>query len=485
MNFKKYSFAIFIALIVVYWGTLFLNGYPEAFADDTVYVGAAIHFAEQGRIWNTLTPGLLENFNIFPYVTFYSWLLGYWLKILGISTIAILAFWGFINLFFSITLTICLRRLKIPYYLIMAAILVYTAGILEMGMRPNFFANALFMGGLLFLSSSQRVWLGFGWMMIGLSITTLSYMVAFAFPLGLAWIYLRYKSTAEEPFCIYKDIATVLTAAVSTLLIYGGSVEFRYLDWLEAYTRVAKLNATPFDATNWKEGWFYAWKSITNGWNLLLFGSGYLLSIVLLGVQIHQWKSTPLRDRLLSIIFFMGLIFAGALYSVFLILIIPTWTLIYVLVISHLNQQVKGTRFNRYAVQGALLAVPLAIVLKVIPFIFQTEYDPQKLAEIKSHIQNHPEKNLVISTDSWRYIFDYRAPAGTVCAEYCVPQEGRSWVAHLRTMKSKNENDLWILSAYYMECMIPDSQQRFTPLKAGGRTFRSIRQYRNEILLIP
>ncbi len=485
MNFKKYSFTIFIALIVVYWGVLFLKGYPEAFADDTVYVGAAIHFAEKGRIWNTLTPGLLENFTIFPYVTFYSWILGYWLKIGGISTTVILAFWGIINLLFSIGFAIALRKLKIPYYLIMAAILVYTAGILEMGMRPNFFANALFIGGLVFLSSSKRVWLALGWVMIGLSITTLSYMIAFALPVGLGWIYLRFKTVGEEAFSIYKDIATVLLAALVTLLIYGGSVEFRYLDWLEAYTRVAKLNATPFDATNWMEGWFYAWKSITNGWNLLLYGTGYLLSVYLFAVQISQWKSTPRVHLLVSIIYFVGLIFAGALYSVFLILIIPTWTLIYVIVISHLNQQVRQTRINRFAIQGALLAVPLALVLKVIPFFFQTEYDPQKLAEIKSYIQKHPEKNLIMSTDSWRYLFDYQAPAGTVCAEYCIPQEGRSWVAHLRTMKSKNENDLWILSAYYMECMIPDSQKRFTPLKVGGRTFRSIRQYRNEILLIP
>ncbi len=476
---------IFLVLFL-FWGGYFLRGYPQPHPDDTVYVGAAVHYAEKGFIWNDMTPGILQGFSIFPYVTFYSWLLGSWLKVFGVSTKIVLLFHFFLNFFHSLLIAQVFKKLRITFLFFMIAIIAYAAFVSELGSRPNTLAFFFLSAGIFLLMQQTRLGDYGGWSALGFSITTLPYMIGFAGSVGLIHLYHRYwakrhldtKLMIKEMFILGLSFLTVLT-------FWGASTQWRGWEWLAAYLKVAQLNATPFAWNNWTDGWYYAWKSISAGWNLLLFGPTYILVVAALFIQILNFRNQSTAARYLTLVFWLGMVLTGLLYSVFFSMIVVHLSFLYCLVLNYLNFKAVNTRVTQVLLLMIFMSVLGVVTMKVLPFAFQKGYDPDKITSIHQYLREHSMKRVILDSNSWRYIFDYRAPNGAVAAEFCIPQAGSSWVAHFRSMQWKKEEDLLILNASYFQSVLPEAGIRATPLQIGSFQLRSLREYFNEIYMVP
>ena len=476
----------FIGLLGLYWLVIFLRGYPEPWSDDTFYVGTAIHFAKFGKLWNAMTPGLLERFSLFPYPPLYSWTLGHWLQIVGISTPSLLAFHGILNYGTSLSITTILRKFNVSYYVIIGVIILYTTAIFDMGLRPNAFAYHLLIGAAACFLRGGDTGRFFAWVLLGLSLVALPYLLVFVVPLVVGGVFWKYTQDGDVGLpTLLKDIGILTVAVVVDFIIFGKCIDFQYAAWIKSYFYVASLNATPFSLSSCIEGWKLVGHFLKNGWNPILFGPGYLLAVCSLVHQVLNWKGIPLEQRIITAVFFFGMTGAGILYSVFFIQILPYATLVYALVVFNMKTHENGGFWKPVVRMLPFLCVPLAICLKLIPFFYQKSDEAVKIEAIRAYVRAHPEKRYVVSSDAWRYVFDYRAPEGTLAAEWCVPQSEVSWVAHIRTMSWKKEGDVWIMSAYHLQQFIPDSGIQFTPIRVGPVTLKSIRMYRNEILLMP
>jgi hypothetical protein len=479
---ESYSTWKILLIALFFWGGLFFKEVPNPHPDDTVYVGSAIHFAEKGYLWNTLTPGILQDFKIFPYVTFFSWTLGGWFKLFGVSTLTLLGFHFVLNTLHSLFLAGILKYFKFPIFYWLSINLVYAGLVDDLGSRPNTLSMTFLTLGLFLMTKKNRIFEYWAWCSLGLSVISLPYMAVFGVLVGACYLSQKnhllqknqVRSIVQEGFVLMASFLTVV-------LFWAASVHGRCLEWIEAYLKVAQLNATPFASENWKEGWYYAWKSISAGWNLLLFGPAYLMAIINLIYSLINYRKISRNAKNVLIVFWIGMTLAAILYSVFFTMILAHSAVIYCILMGYFYRESIKDRFSLLMQFAGFVLIPGLLCIKILTLSFQKKMDINNKVIILDTLRQHPDKRVILDSSAWRSIFQYKAPPHSVAVDFCVPQEENCWVAHFRDLKMKSPNDILILHAFYFHGVLPETGIRFTPLQVGSVKFNSIKMYPNEI----
>ena len=423
------------AFAVLFFAVLFWLDYPKPHMEDLFFVGTPIHMVQGGDFSNPLLARqLYPSHFYFVHPPAFSFILAGWLKIFGVSTAALLGFQWLMYVLICGATSIILRQHQSPGWLEWLLPLAVAAAFLPEGLRPESLAVALTMGGwaLLELVNVRRagVFVGFCLMILGASVASRISFICGALVVA-ALVQLRQKITPFSRVLVLAAAALLLVlVALSTM------IGFRYLEFWQTYhfTAAGRVGGNRIAAL----------------WHFFESLSIIQRPLVLLGLAtaplIVVWRS----HRLMHINFYLiaamlvtaglGALGHGGLWFFILMLLFTCVT----------GMKIFRSRFAvllPLLLTGGLLLASSRIMIYATGILCNAIKadkggDPHTVQALRS-TSEHP---VLIDSQTARYLFDYRIPAGFLDWSFSAP-----FPKALATDEALRPGDVYLIGPDSME----------------------------------
>ncbi len=405
----QYNLIIIASLVL--WITLLLLGMPDCNIDDFTYVGAALTFCKTGHLANpllrTIWPDQATRF--FMHFPLHQLLLGYWLKIFGISTFSMLSFQCACFILFTICILLVLKRFSFSPGMAFLVVLIYANFIIGHGMREDALGLAFWALGLLMLADYSFLRYVLAAFFLGLGV--MAWPTGAGYALSFALMFLLVNAGKNENRKAYWCVAApaILVGALVTAIVFLLTINFRVALFFHDYLVHASIRRTPtsmalahfFDVVTQDYGWF----TVVPVFILFLF------------FALIAWRKdkVELRTRLL-----MAATAAGVAINILLycnLATLPAFFLTVCLLAFVFDLKDKGL-LRLVCLAGF---VPTAMAVYALPiysglFVQRNLPGPndENFPQIRRYAQEHPDRLYAIDDVAARFVFDYKLPPDSV-----------------------------------------------------------------------
>lgn len=454
------------------WIWLATLGFPgPRLLDDVFYGGAAVHWARTGVLENPWISdwlrvnGLMEHrFYIYPPLHFL--VLGTWARAFGISALSFQAFQICSLASSSLLATVFFLRTETKL-LALAAPLVLTAYLWDVGVRSETTAVVLLLGGcVLLLWRSRSTWFGAGFLLAAtccaspvLGLYAVAIVLMMIFVLYSRW---RVEHLASRQFFYYLFAGFALVS-----LIFVAALNRDFLPFLRDFLHYRNLSTTT--STVFGNAYSYAF--------MLSFGVQWL-KIPLIATAVLLPIIASLRKQDVGAIGAMSSWLCWALWlgSCAIVLSsvcsghrLPTIELVSLPIIG-LSLSNCTFRARTKAIQLLVCAMIIAAI-PMVPLEALTFNRPNKaeVARVLEELSNTPHEKIFADDYAMWWLFDWNPPANFSSYRLSYHHDEKKSPTPLK------EGEIWI---------IQESEIHPQPLRLFGRTFRSQPVNRNVFLIL-
>jgi hypothetical protein len=451
--------------------TFLFFGYPLAQGDDLFFTGTAAWFAKYNQFENPLAHDLLRQLNEYNYkpywfVTFHPWILGWWLKIVGISNLSILIFvngYTLVSIFALDRIVNVIKGHQISKFVIPFVIYFGFAN----SLRPDGLGVTFFLIGLLYLlkSNLKFYYQILSFLFMGLACITWHYLVGFAVSSILFWSALNYNSKEFNNY-FNKLIPNIVISFVIIFTIFLLTIDFELEHFLDVFWK----------SVNFRRGS----NTIVDTINLLSFGNGFyfrlpivitsaIITIILLYKEYREISILTKITLLLTLCIISGIMLYSNSYHA-------------IILISFINILLFISRLKSILMTQVTLSITfLFLILNGgTTFLLTTVYhesEPKLDAMTKEIIIGKYEENktFVIDSISARTVFNWNFPAKTRMAPGSAAKDS--------DILNKNKDEIWVVSNAYLAHTYPTLYST-EKLKLFGRKFGTVPISGNKIIVI-
>ncbi|MCW6036934.1 hypothetical protein K4A83_11760 [Spirulina subsalsa FACHB-351] len=475
---KNFTFLAFSS-IPLFWLIFYSLWFPVPHDDDLFFIGAAINLAEKGDFVNPLlslwSDRTIDRFYVQP--PFHSYVLGFWLKLFGVSSSSILAFQVFCFFLFSVFLSLLLKKFKFPVFTSLAITLCYGLFMFNFGLRQDGLAMIFFTMGLWLLTHKKPLSYFAGFTFLGSSILTLPVNMVLAIPFGIALVIEQTVQVKRQQPTQLKRTITLLSvtwvlAVIFTFSLFLLSVNFELTRFLDDLSWCASLRRQPLNNVIPA-----IWNQMRIGSNSVIYGTLYILLIALQIWVIKQRKKQPIFLPWFLLISNISLVTMLIVYSNVLTTNFNflCWVCV-IIILSKLNIPKK--------IRVLITSLAVAIVLinyspTFLALFFQDRTIQPSVKIAQDFVRTHPNMTYSVDAVAARVVFDYNLPEGSVAWEY---SGGHIWFFP-QTVADKPPGMVWILSrkqAWHLPEELPD----YPRLPVFGREFKSIAHQPYDVLIV-
>jgi hypothetical protein len=465
-----------IVMAAVIFCCTFKLGLPIPHNDDLFYLGAGFELSKSNHLENPLIRlQALSTVQFFAYPPLYSYIIGGWVRLFGISYNALAVFFATLVIITTIALAeiayfgAAARVQGIRYGLLLAAVVVpVLMAFSSLGFRPEPAGFMVLALGVAVLISTDRAGLRFlAQTLIGLSLLCaprLLFAALFCEGIPILLMIKTRKVSATE-LALSLAVATTVCFLLFLLMI-----DFQ----LSVFLKGIREHYSQIDYQGWSK--VPLWTTITASPAKRLSLVGYILMMLGTAVHINGWAFFG-RGRFAAIaaiivLFFFWFmrqvpIYPGlaliSLYSVLLVTAVgKPWA-----ALPLLSGIVTLLCLSQYFV----MLIPLAHSRKII--------DPETRAHIMEKVA--PPNYVAVDMYAARYICDYKLPRGAVTFENCKKFPDMRPV----NLADLPPNCLLLASRPELQKMkFPINAEKFTAMRFSGRTFRTFPASFNPFVLM-
>lgn len=388
--------------------------FPDPMADDLFYSGASLNLAKGGDLSNPLLarqhfPGHL--FLIYPPV--HPYVLGWWLKVFGISAAAITGFQALMYVIIAAATILYLRRQGAPVWVEWLAPLGVMSAFMSNGLRPEALAVALTMAGFAVMECSSRgiIAVFAGYFLMALGAATAPRVTLFS---GVLMLFAGRNCwhAAREGF---RDLVVFFAAMFAGVLVaflfFLWLLDFHLGDFWHAFRHYAVLVGGS------KFLYLYRYYKIyVSTTQLPVFPLAFALLLL-------AWRAPWTPTKWLGVLllatllpqFMIGGLGNGTIWFVFLSVFALA---------AHLSRKSPG-RSRTVALASALAVVALLANFKTFMHVTgivsgEIKSTPgRRLGEARV-MRVTPEHTVLVDQFTARYVFDYRIPEGFIYYPYAM-----------------------------------------------------------------
>ena len=446
-------------------------GYPLAQGDDLFFTGTAAWFAKYNQFENPLAHDLLRQLNEYNYkpywfVTFHPWILGWWLKIVGISNLSILIFVNGYSLVSVLALDRIINVIKGHQIVKFVLPFVIYFGFAN-SLRPDGLGITFFLVGLLYLlkSNLKFYYQLLSFLFMGLACITWQYLVGFVVSSVLIWSILNYDS---EKFKNYfnRFILNIIISFISIFFIFLLTIDFELTHFIDVFRKCISFRRGS--------------NTIVDTINLLSFGNGYffrlpivitslIITIVLLYREYREISFLTKITLLLNFCIISGtMLYSNSFHAIILLSFINILLVISKLTSILITKLSLSITFLFLILNGGTTFL-LATVFKE---------SKQKIDSITKEriISKYGEnKTFVIDSISARRIFDWNFPSKTRMAPGSAAKDS--------DILNKKKDEIWVVSNAYLSHTYPTLYST-EKLNLFGRKFGTVPISGNKIIVI-
>ena len=457
---------------IAIWIWLATLGFPgPRLLDDVFYGGAAVHWAKTGVLENPWISdwlkvnGLLDHrFYIYPPLHFL--VLGAWARVFGISALSFQAFQICSLASSSLLAAVFFLRTE-TRLLALAAPVVLTAYLWDVGVRSETTAVVLLLGGcVLLLWRSRSAWFGSG-LLLAATCCASPVLGLYAIAIVLMMIYVLYSSLrpvehlASRQSCYYFFAGFLVVS-----LIFVAALNRELLPFLRDFLHYRNLSTT----TNTVSGNAYSYAF------MLSFGVQWLkIPLITTAVLLPIIASLRKQDGAIGGIS-NWLCWALLLGSSAIVLSsvcsghrLPTIELVSFPIIG-LSLSNRTFRARRQAIQ-LLVCLMIIAAIPMVPLEAFTHNRPDKaeVARVLEELSNTPHEKIFADDYAVWWLFDWNPPADFSSYRLSYHHDEK------KPPTSLKDGEIWI---------IQESEIHPQPLRLFGRTFRSQPVNRNVFLIL-
>jgi hypothetical protein len=462
---KGYTGIPLIVMAAVILFCTFKLGLPIPHNDDLFYLGAGFELSRSNHLENPLIRlQALSTAQFFAYPPLYSYIIGGWVRLFGISYNVLAGF--FATLVFITTIALAeiarfgtaARTCSIRYGLLLAAVVVpVLMAFSSLGFRPESAGFTILALGAAVLISTDRASFRFlSQILIGLSLLCAPRLLFAALFCGGIPILIMIKTRRVSANELALSIALAMTVCFLSLLLM---IDFQ----LSAFLRGFREHYSQIDYQGWSKVSLWTTMTATQARRLSLLG--FVLMILGIAVHISRWIFFG-RERFavlgaIVLLFFFWFMREVPIYPGLALL-----SLCSVLVVTAAGKPfatlplLTGVVTLLCLSQYFVMLVPLAHSRRIL--------DP----EVRSRIMEKVATPSYLAVDMYaaRYIFDYRLPRDAVTFENSKKFPDMRPV----NLAELPPNCLLLGSQPELQKLkFPMIAGRFTALRFCGRTFRT------------
>jgi hypothetical protein len=516
MRWYEKTWAVLVVGLGIVLGIFATRGLPLPHYDDMAFVGVAINLAREGTLENPFIADWQAHFfgttKSYWYVPGYFYLLAFWLKIAGISTLSLLAFQWLFYAIGAVAFGALVRKYAVPEAICVLCALIVPWVLLRGGLRPDATGFALLFSGLAVLDFS-RLWKTLaGFLLVaGAALVCPHVIIPFvplvwaefvrqqscppALPAGCEEQTARFAS-GDAPADILREeglpdtvlekkpaarpgeqmignaINAGVVAALFGVLALWGMVRGDLSAFAEVFNahRAMRLEANPF------------WNLVTFVAKLTFDYEPFQSLLVFLVFAVVYWEVRrddglfPPRARLLLLGLFRALLCFAA-FS-------PAWAKHFMDLFQWPGVLIYCSRQFPLSRQTAAFVIGLALISQGFYTLENFgRVAPQESLK-KLHASFDPRLPVVFDASSARFVFDYQLQPSARYYNYLV--DSRSFPG-----ESSRRQTIWVLNRVYggkaiwfTEKTWSSHLEPFQPLQALGITFNLIPRSLYEPLVI-
>jgi hypothetical protein len=448
--------------------TFLYFGYPLAQGDDLFFTGTSAWFAKYNQFENPLAHDLLRQLNEYNYkpywfVTFYPWILGWWLKITGVSNLSILIFVNGYTLLSILAIDRIINIIKGHQICKFIIPFVIYFGFTN-SLRPDGLGITFYLIGLLYLlkTNQKNYYQLLSFLFMGLACITWHYLLGFVVSSVLFWNVLNYNAINLKFYFIKLFLDSVISfIIIFTLFLL--TIDFELTHFIDVFWK----------SINFRRGT----SSFIDTFNLLCFGNGYFFRLPV--VIISGLITIYLLYRGLSILTKITLILN---FSIISGIMLYSNSFHAIILISFINILLVISKMK------SLLMIKLSLSITFFFLILNggTTFLLTKLfSETETNIDSVTKENIiskygvnktfVIDSISARTVFNWDFPPKT--------RMGPGSAAKDSDISDKDKEEIWVVSNVYLAHTYPKlySTEKLTLF---GRKFGTIPTSKNRIIII-
>lgn len=455
--------------------------WPSPAIDDLMFTGAAFSIAKGHGLLNPWLSAQFGTNEFLVYPSFYFYLLGGWLKIIGQGTNALLWFQNINYLVGGAALSGLLSRrglLPRPYGIwpaIFASGLLLTLG--RMGMRPEACGLAAMLTGLLVLDHARSYFRLVGWLLVGGSLAISPHTLTYACA-GVVLIVVWPGEDGGTP--LWRDWHWPVGAAIALFLLLEWSVGGRVPELLENIHQHSSRTSLP-----WQKAIKLSWERF---WGEKLFApipavglaAGILMSAALARSKYNEHLGSK---RWLGIGLFLAALFATTISMIMDVARKEIWhaTACLLALVAGAGLCARGHRMTGIATITVLVTAALwDNRMRLVSFWAPDEPTVARCEAVRGLVANAPQRRYLIDAWAARYVFDYHLPPDGVDWSF-GRQFPEMWPLSIGDLKP---NETWIITGRSLWMIAPEQASELRPaLKLGGRALK-YRQGEYDIIIL-
>ena len=477
---KFNSFSVLFLFIVGACALVFISGFPEPHVDDLFYTGIAINIANKGKLVDTLVTYLaeagLQVDHFLQYPPFYFYVLGGWLRLFRVSANSLLLFQTTCYIIFCTFGSLILSFYRFPRAVSYYLCVVYLAGVITIGLRPDALGMAFLASGLWLLT--REGWLNYfgGFGLLCAAVLSWPTVVAYAFSLGIAipLTHLARDRTKINAQYLIKLVSSAFAAVLVNVGLFLIAINFDLSNFFHDFFATSASRRTPL-----LQAFPFFFQNITKLADKFLTLPIYVFCVlVIIGTLIFALRKPVQAER--TILFLA--INAGILLGIFSyasIVWLPTffcWVEI-ILIISSLKPGKLGLTLS-------LIALAIFTLNQSPTLAFFVKHEPasiEQINQVKQYVSDNPTKKYAIDGVVGRYVFDFNLPANTIQWEESagLPK------VYPTSFADKATDTVWLVSNMRFSTLYPLVQSPYERIKIFGYTFNTQLKRPYDMEIIP
>ena len=465
LNSKKLLIIIFLIFVFSF---LYYFDLPRSHVDDIWFLDPAINLSEHGELKAPRLKPFFSKFSsdfFFLAMPFYSYILGGWFKLFGLTTHSIISFQYIIYLLNIILLFKWLRTKGLSFNISAFSALIFMVQNLSFGFRPEPLGFCFMFAGLLMLQNCKMLNLFLGFFLLGVAVFTSHNALAIAFSLTFFAVYVHYENSKLNPNLFKRVLTSFILSSLLISLLFSFSINFSFyqfyeqINWMIQNRSMELGSALP-----------YIFHDLLKYWNPYQFLPIYIIFFIVTIWLLYRNKILARQTLLflLSLVTSVGLHFLlrPGMYLISLFLV---WILILTF-ISIIKVPIELRRFILIALTGLFLFQNSHLLLSLL---CTDSIDRQSLELFEKNARSISEntKNIVVDDITARYVFGFNYPPNTQAALMDITPP-------------PSKNNIWIVSPYRTAHHFPEYNTSFEKFKLFGREFNLLSQNPYEIIVL-
>lgn len=451
----------------LFWGVLFLLGYPYPHGDDLWYLTPSVNFADTGVISNPLAAGwnAVKHAESGFYVTapFAFYILGGWFKIFGTGFQTAALFYFLCYFLFSVLSAYLMKTYRFSALSTVFVILSFAVWqCLSLagpwhgnGLRHEPLAIIFALLGACFLlkDSCPRLFLGFFFLFA--SIGTLPIMISYAPFLAAAVL-----STRSNLKILGRCAGSALAAAGLAFFLFGLAVHFDWQLFVKDFLLHSEYRRPPDHETfRYLTGYLTVGGEMWMRLPKFIFFAVLSVLAVSAAVKFKNYKSA------VPVICLAGSLTANLVFYVGAVSF-AKWA-VEAGILLLLDKILLPNMFKKGLIASAAL-IFLPGILWNSAGVLLADHSKPETKMIREYVRLHPDKKYVIDSAAARWVFDYKFPKNIHLESFTDPIKER------KSIQERKKDEVWIVSKADLDIFMPDAGVKVPCVEIFGRRFSSL-----------